>query len=496
MVETEQRPSALAGAAAVLAAAMLMVELLAGIQSYLSSTTTPLMAAELHAQGWYGLLTAGVEAATFLTMPLGVALLARWSGATLLTALTPVMVLGAVVSATAPGPGLFMLGRVIAALAAGALMTVSLGAMVRSLPPSWRRRVLAGYAAVWVVASLVGPAYAAWVAHTWGWRWALVGYLPLFLLARSVVISRLRVLERLPSDDPSAAPPARPLVPALALAGGIGAMGLAAAGAQVQWWRLAVGLVAVVSVVVGAGRLLPRGTLSARPGRPAGVATLGMLCAAYFGAGVTVPIIAHDVLGRDAGDLGLVLSVGGLGWAVTGLVCGRWAASGPGGYRRRLATGALLIVLGYLLMAAALVAPALAATPVSAQAEGWRWAGFVAGWGLAGVGMGMSYLDTLDAMLTEPSSPDGLGSTQMAGAAVMTETIGTAVATTVTGSVMAWVVVGGAGLSGRAPGMSADPSGPTAVTLDAGAAAGSAALLAGLALVAALLWWLGPRAAR
>ncbi len=87
----------------LLALALLGVELLAGIQTYLTSTVTPLMARDLAAQPYYGVLAASTQAALFLTMPLGAALLARWSAATLLTWLTPVVIAGGAISAAAPG---------------------------------------------------------------------------------------------------------------------------------------------------------------------------------------------------------------------------------------------------------------------------------------------------------------------------------------------------------------------------------------------------------
>ncbi|NLG20532.1 MAG: MFS transporter, partial [Actinomycetales bacterium] len=245
--------------AAVLAVALLLVELVAACQSYLTSTITPLMAQDLDARDGYGLLMAATQAAMFLTMPLGAALLSRWPAARLLAWLTPVVVAGGVVSAASPTFTLFLSGRVLAALAAGALMTVSLSALATSLPPAWRRLTLAGYALVWLVASLVGPVYAGWASAVIGWRWALVAYLPLFLAARAVVILRLRELDRAEQG----ARERLALVPATLLAAGITAVSLAGT----SWARTLLAAAGVVVVLAAAARILPDDTLRLARGR-------------------------------------------------------------------------------------------------------------------------------------------------------------------------------------------------------------------------------------
>lgn len=394
---------------------------MAAAQSYLTTTITPLMARDLGAQDGYGLLVASTEAAMFLTLPLGAALLSRWSAAQMLTWLTPVIVLGGVVSALAPTFTIFLSGRVLAALAAGALMTVSLSALATSLPPAWRRLVLAGYALVWLVASVVGPVYAGWAASAIGWRWALVAYLPLFLAARAVVIVRLRTLDRAERDG--RAPLG--LGPAVGLAAGVTLVSL--------WGRSLTGsLVAaagVVLVLVAASRILPEGTLSARRGRPAAILLMGVLCAVYFGGHAVVAITAHDLLGRDAGDLALLLGVGGAAWSVLGVICGRWPARRVTAYRWRVVGSAILLAVGFGALALSLV-PGVAGD----------WELHLLGWTLTGSGMGLSYVDTLNRVLDEPGEPDGIGTSVAAQSLVMVEAVGTALVATITASALAWVV--------------------------------------------------------
>ena len=157
-----------------LALAVLVVELLAGMQIYLNQTVLPLLATEMGARNAYGLVTAAAQVPAFLTMPLGGAMLARWRPDRLMTALTALLVVGAVVGALAPNVEVYVLGEILRGLAAGALATATMGVMVAGLPDAWRRLCLAGGSGMWVVAALAGPVYASGVSASWGWRWALV----------------------------------------------------------------------------------------------------------------------------------------------------------------------------------------------------------------------------------------------------------------------------------------------------------------------------------
>ena len=140
-----------------LAMAVLVVELLAGMQVYLNQTVLPLLATEMGARNTYGLVTAAAQVPAFLTMPLGGAMLTRWRPARLMTALTVLLVVGAVVGALAPNVGVYVLGEILRGLAAGALATATMGVMVTGLPDAWRRLCLAGGSGMWVVVALVGP---------------------------------------------------------------------------------------------------------------------------------------------------------------------------------------------------------------------------------------------------------------------------------------------------------------------------------------------------
>lgn len=406
----------------ILAASLLTLELLAGIQTYLLVTVVPLVAADLHAHQFYGVITGAAQVATFVTMPLGPWLLRRVRVDRLLVFLTWVAVAGGVVSALAPGIAVFLVGRVISGLAAGALATVSLAAIVSVLPASWRRLVLAGYNLMWVATSLVGPLYAGWVASTLGWRWALVLYLPLLLVARVVVARELRDTMADGGDERLA------LAWAVALAAGVALLSLVGLRAVSAGGALAVGAIGAVVAVVAAAHLLPPGVFRVRRGRASAVATMGLVTGAFFGADAIVAIVVHDVLGGGPRAIAVVLGVSGLAWALLGLYAARHPASEPGAYVSRSSLGAGLMTLGLVVMA-------LGASSGRVPAVG-------LGWAVAGVGMGLVYLDTLNHVVEVPEEADGVPPARAAAAVVLVEAVAAAVTSTVAAAVLGRAVDG------------------------------------------------------
>lgn len=416
----------------ILAAALLLLELLAGMQAYVLSMVAPLVAGEFDAQQYYGVLAGIAQIAMFVTIPLGPALLQRFSVNSLLLWLTGLSVIGGVVSALAPSVAIFLTGRAVSGLAAGALATVSLAAIVTVLPPAWRRAVLAGYNAMWVCTSLVGPLYAGWIASVLSWRWSLVLYLPLLLVARAIIAGQLSGTMR-PGDRRERAPvgPAIVLAAGVSVLSAVGLRGLSTAAA------IGAGVLGAAVSLLAAARLLPAGTLRAGRGRPAALASMGLLTGAYFGAWAIMSILVHDLMGGSATAVALVLGGGGLGWAVAGLGAARWPAATPAAYARRAKIGCTLLVLGLAGAGAELVGVWTVGAGVIAAA-----------WTVAGVGMGLLYLDTLNHIIDVPVEVDGVPAPRAAAAAVLVESIASAVCSTCAAAVVGRGISAG---NGRLP---------------------------------------------
>lgn len=384
-----------------LALAMLAVELMAGMQTYLNQTVLPLMATDLGGRDHYGLVTAAAAVPAFLTMPLGAAMLARWRADRLMTALTALLVVGALTGAVAPTIAVYVAGEVLRGLAAGALATVSMGVLVAGLPDAWRRLFLAAGSLMWIVSSVVGPLYASGVSATLGWRWALVAYVPLLVAARLVMAREIRGLAVVADD---AAPP---WVACLALAGGVGVVG-AVPAATVWFWPAAV--CGVAAVVWACLRVYPAGVARLAPGRPAAIATLTWVCAVYFALDYLIAPAAHDVLELGAGAIGWALTGAGVCWSLVAAWCGAHPARRAGRYRARTGAGGVLLAAGALLVACALAGPeaatgAQAAVGVSASPS-WLpaapWWCLHLGFAVAGAGMGLTHQDTILRCVTDP----------------------------------------------------------------------------------------------
>jgi MFS family permease len=187
----------------------------------------------------------------------------------LLLHLSWLTVAGSIASALAPNVVVFLAGRVASGLGAGALATVSLAAIVSVLPTGWRRAVLAGYNVMWVLASLAGPLYTAWVTSVASWRWALVLYLPLLIAGRIVAARQLKGSMQHGGDQERLT-----LGSAFVLAGGVALLSLVGLQALPVPAAIVVGVFGAAAVVIAARRLLPKGTLSAEVGRPAALATM------------------------------------------------------------------------------------------------------------------------------------------------------------------------------------------------------------------------------
>ena len=73
--------------------------------------------------------------------------------------------------------------------------------VARVYPESVRSRVFAGFAAAWVIPSIVGPAVAGFVAEQLDWRWVFLGVIALVLPAGAMMlVPLLRVLDRVQGD--------------------------------------------------------------------------------------------------------------------------------------------------------------------------------------------------------------------------------------------------------------------------------------------------------
>src|SRR4051812_26084333 len=86
---------------------------------------------------------------------------------------------GLVVDGLAPDMTVFLIGRALQGLGAGALIVAVYVLVARVFPEARRPHVFAVMAGAWVLPSLIGPLFAGAITSTVGWRWVFLGIAPL-----------------------------------------------------------------------------------------------------------------------------------------------------------------------------------------------------------------------------------------------------------------------------------------------------------------------------
>lgn len=347
---------------------------LAAMQSLAVTTVMPVVSADLDGERLYAVAFAG----TLATSVIGMVAVGAWCdrGGVLapLSTAAALFVVGLLIAGFAFTMPALVAGRLVQGLGTGG-QTVALYVVVaRVYPGAMHGRVFAAFSAAWVVPSLIGPFLAGAVTEFLHWRWVFLGVAALTVVAFAMVVARLHGLP-LDTDEPSTARIAPRLACAVAVA--VGALGLSLAGELGAWaWAWAAVAASVVVIGLASRPLLPRGTLVAARGLPSVVLMRGLIAGALFGAEIYVPYLLIDGYGFSPTWAGLGLTAAALAWAVAADVQGRFGD--------RLGNASITLTGTALLVTALLVAGATAQF-------GLHPAVLVAGWGLAGGGMGLMY---------------------------------------------------------------------------------------------------------
>jgi MFS family permease len=334
---------------------------------------------------------------------------------------------GLAIAGFAPSMRVVALARLVQGLGAGALSSIAYVAVARGYPSPAKPRMLALLSSAWVLPGLIGPAIAATVADHVGWRWVFFGLVPPTVIAGALTVASLGQLgAATPGPDVKRDddPPPRGLA-ALGLAVGTGA---ALAGIDARSPLVAVSLLLPGVALAGAmlRRLVPAGTLRARPGLPAAIATAGLLGLSFFGAEAFVALSYTEVRGESVSAAGVALTVGTLAWTAGAWIQARAAGRG----QRRF-----LVILGLCLMAAGIagtagaLVPGWTAVPLAStsRADARLVDALVAGsWSLVGLGMGLAY-STVSLIVLEaaPAAREGESSAAMQLANVLGIAVGT-----------------------------------------------------------------------
>lgn len=390
--------------------------MLAAFENLAVTTIMPTISRELDGAGLYAFAFAGPLAVSVVGMVVAGSWSDRGNPRTALYGSVALFATGLLIAGLAPVMPVFVGGRLVHGLGGGALTVALYVIVARVYPPVLHPRIFAGFAAAWVIPSLIGPFVAGLVAANVGWRWVFLGVLALIVPAMAMVVPAMRGM-RGPAEGEERPP--RDLARigwAVLLALAVLVLTLTAEATGVLQWA---GPVVAGAVALLALRpLLPTGTLLARRGLPSVILMRGLVAGAFFAAEVYVPLLMVTRYGLSAPVAGIALTAAGLAWALASWVQGRF----PGLSHRTTATlgaAGLTVAMASLLTSALLgLSPAV----------------IVVGWAVSGAGMGILF-PRLGVLTLEDSTPADQGFNSAA--LSITDAIGSSIALAATAIVFA-----------------------------------------------------------
>lgn len=384
---------------------------LGAFESLAVTTVMPTVSADLGGERLYALAFAGPLA----TGVIGMVLAGNWADrrgpvAPLYTSVA-LFIVGLLIAGLAPSMEILVAGRFAQGLGSGGLMVALYVVVARVYPNALHPAIFAGFAAAWVIPSLIGPTVAGAVTELWSWHWVFLGVVILVLVALLMVVPALRGL----ANHGDATTPwafgrlgwsvlAAVAVLALNLVGDIPGFGSALA------------VLAIVVALIAVRPLVPRGTFRARRGLPSVILVRGVAAAAFFGAQVYLPYLLTDRYELSPTLAGLALTGGALAWSLAATVQGRLGARLSSVTAVRLGTG--LVFAGIVLTVAT---------------AGFRGDALLIAlaWVIAGMGMGLMSPRT-SALTLAMSTPENQGFNS--GAMTVADSFGSALALAVTGT--------------------------------------------------------------
>lgn len=347
--------------------------MLSAFEALAVTTIMPTVSRELDGAGLYAFAFAGPLAVSVVGMVLAGAWSDRGNPRNALFASVALFIVGLLIAGTAVSMGMFVTGRLVHGFGGGALTVALYVIVARVYPPVLHARIFAGFAAAWVIPSLIGPLIAGLLAESVGWRWVFLGVVVLVALAMIMVVPAMRGVHA--PDATQEKPPwnIRRIGWSVLVAVAVLTVNLAAeARGPVQW----IAPVVAVAVALFALRpLLPPRTLTAARGLPSVILLRSLVAGTFFAAEVYVPYLLVSQYGLSASLAGLALTAAGLSWAAASWVQGRYPAISHSVAAVSGAIGLSIAIASLLATAIWHLAPATV----------------IVGWAFAGAGMGILY---------------------------------------------------------------------------------------------------------
>jgi MFS family permease len=360
---------------------LLMLITFIAFEAMAVGTAMPTAVAELDGLAWYGWPFSAFLVASVVGMVAGGDAGDRRGPRVALPWGVAAFAAGLLLAGLAGNMAVFVAGRAVQGLGAGVMVVLLYVIAGQAYEPTLRPRLFGAFSTAWVLPALIGPLVAGLVTTHASWRLVFLGLLPLIVVGAVLVVSAGRSIAA--PENPAPTAPARRWWAALA---GLGIAGLQYAGQRLDAVAVVLAVAGAAALVAGLRPLLPPGTVRARRGLPAVIASRGLLAGAFFGMDALLPLALTSVHGYSPTAAGIPLTAGAIGWSVASNLQGRF----PAVPRERL------LRAGFALLGLGLAGSALAAVPALG---GWPAYPF---WAVAGLGMGLG-MPSLGVLLLDQS---------------------------------------------------------------------------------------------
>lgn len=425
--ETEPDQGIWRGAHRWTTVAICVMVVVTAFESLAITTVMPVVAADLNGLNLYALAFAAPLATGVIAMTVSGSWNDRSGPGAPLTAGTALFCAGLLLAGSTGSMPVLVVGLAVRGVGAG-LISVSLYVLIsRNYPPALRPGMFTALTAGWIVPALIGPAVAGVVAEHLHWRYLFLAVPVLAVAAAAVLLPPLRrptigSATTATHREPAAASdgvrtPAGKAWFAAGAAAGVLLLSVSATAAD--WIRVPAVLVAATVFVFTVPPLLPAGTWRFRRGLPSVVALRGLVGAAFTGAEVLLPLLLNTQRGVQPATAGLALTGAALTWFGGAALAGRRPPTRSAVPYVRI--GGVSVLLG----TAAAALPILSGVPVLVG---------IAGWTLAGLGMGLIY-PTLAVVTLERSTARDQGANSSA--LQINDTLGSAVVVALGGLALA-----------------------------------------------------------
>ena len=387
---------------------MVALVALGAFESLAVATAMPTVAAALDGMSLYALSFAGALASNVV----GMVAAGRWSDvrgpARPLWIGVALFMVGLLMSGWAQDMTWFLWGRLVQGVGSGAISVVLYVIAARTYPEVLQPKIFAAFSAGWVVPSLVGPTLTGIVVEHVGWRWVFLAVPLLALPAALMMRPGMRSLASTGRERAGGVFSLFDARVAWACSAAVGVCLLHLASQPPEHANSFLMLVAFVMLLVSAKRLLPKGSLRARPGLASVIALRAIAGAVFFGTEAFIPLMLSREYGLSPVWAGAVLMIGALGWSL-----GSWYQGNtqrPEARSRLLRIGMGLMIIGVLLLSAAIAV--LHVYPLE-QAGVVAIGSALVAWTLTGTGMGL-VSPILSVLLLAWTAPDEVGNNSSA----------------------------------------------------------------------------------